>query len=232
MYIDAKGRQKMVDLIEEFYKESKDGTEPNYKSNKIMDVLFTKYVNKIINGTIRTYKFHHYHPDIDELENEAREHVYKAILKKSWNPEKGANIFSFFTTVIARNLKNFTKKNSKKSRNLVFMDYETLSTVSDEKNLLYTPDSDYTMVFEYVFEETIRYFEDSEKQRFIRLANLFKDFFYTHTGEKFRKKDFIDYAKSDGFSPSTCNLFFETIKKNKRLQLLYKELERTNFGRL
>lgn len=232
MYIDAKGRQKMVDLIEEFYVESKDGTIQTRRSNQIMDILFTKYVNKIINGTIRTYGFQKFHPDIDELENEAREHVYKAILKKSWNPEKGANIFSFFTTVIARNLKNFTKKLNKKSRHLIFMDYETLSSVSDEGNLLYLPDHDYDMVFDYVFKETLRYFEDSGKARFIRLANLFKDFFYTHTGEKFRKKDFIDYAKSDGFSPSTCNLFFETIKKNKKLQLLYKELEKTNFGRI
>ena len=228
MYIDANKQKEMIRLIHEFYEETEDGLYKTAKSDIIMNKLFKSYVDKIILGIIRSpmYKYYQYAEE-DELLCEAQFHIYQSILKKQWDPEKGASIFSFFSTVVARNLKTYTQNLHKKSRRNSGVILEDLQK---EETLFWFEDFDRNFINAYIFDEIEKYFLDNGKNKLLKLAKVFREYFLHNSHQKFKKKLFIAYAASFGFSQSFCNTFFEALKKIKNLRNVWEELYKENFN--
>jgi hypothetical protein len=228
MYIDANKQKEMIRLINEFYEESEDGIYKTVKSDLIMNKLFKNYVDKIILGIIRSpmYKYYQYAEE-DELVCEAQFHIYQSILKKQWDPEKGASIFSFFSTVVARNLKTYTQNlNKKTKRNSGVL----LEDLQKEETLFWFEDFDRGFINAYIFDEIEKYFHDNGKHKLLKLSKIFRDYFLHNSHQKFKKKLFVAYAASYGFSQSFCNTFFEALKKIKNLRNVWEELYKENFS--
>lgn len=217
-YITKEDQVVMLDLIALFLKESKEGTEPTKLSERIMHKLYYKYIDKIILGVINTYRFHRFY-EVDDLKNIARMKVYEAILKQRFDPERGT-IFTFLSTVIAKNLLSFTIRENKKIK---FIDaFVELESIFTNEAPMYIEDFDKNMVIEYIFEEINDFFSD--KPRFQKLADVFKIYFKNNIGKKFVKKDFIEFARSYTFSDSFCSSFFEACKKIKSVSKLLEDV--------
>jgi len=227
-YINKKKQEEMQKKIEEFYLLSEKGEEKSIRTEQLMNELYKEF-DKLILGVIRApiYKFYQYGIEEDELLAEARYQIYLSIIKKQWDPSRGASLFSFYSTVVARNLRNYTKSfNKKKNRNLS----TPIEEIFNEDYLKCNIDFEERFIQQYIFDEIIEYFENNEKNNFVRLAKIFKEYFESNKHVKFKKKDFISYANSYGFSQSFCNTFFENLKKIKNLKNIWSDLYQENFN--
>lgn len=218
----------MQEKINRFYEIIDSGIEKNHETDKIMSELYKDF-DKLIIGIIRTpmYKFYQYGIEDDELIAEARFQIYLSIMKKQWDPTRGASLFSFYSTVVARNLRNFTKTfNKKKNRNIS----TPIEEILNEELLFWNADFQEDFVNNYIFDEIENYFKHNEKEKFLKLAQTFRNYFLENKHVKFKKKDFIAFANSFGYSQSFCNTFFDNIKKIKNLRNMWSDLFEENFN--
>lgn len=219
-YINKDGKKEMERLINEFLEESSDGKNKTIKSDRLMTELYTKYMDKIINGVINTpscafYRFY----EVEDLRNFARMKIYESICKRQFDPERGS-VFSFFSTVVSKNLYSFTIRENHKRRHI--NDFVEIDRIFDDHIPKYEVDFDKNFVIEFVFDEINNFFQD--KPRFQKLGEVFKIYFKNNTGKKFIKKDFIEFARTYTFSDSFCNNFFNACKKIKSVSKLLDEI--------
>jgi len=205
-YVNKKDQEKMVEIIEEFLKETNNGENPTRKGDILMNELFSKYVDKIINGIIYQYSYYQY-AEVDDLFNEARMHIYKAILKNTWDPKKGASIFSFFSTVVSNNLLTYTLKQSKNKKHLSDKD---LDFIYENENFAFNEDFENENAFKDVFNIIKKNFKN--KPKFIDITDLLELYCTQNTHKKFVKRDFIAFSKGYTYSPSLINTYFSFIK--------------------
>lgn len=220
-YITAEMQKTMVQMIDEFMIESKDGTQPTAKSNRIMNVLYSKYIDRIITGIIYAFRYNQY-GEIDDLTNYARWKIYDSIIKRQWKAEKGT-IFNFFSTVASNNLKSYTKTMSNKKARMITVDIDTIFDNQDLKHYdKQYDDCDETMG--YVFDEMEKHFDGKDK--LLKLARVFKEYVKINgTKRKFIKKEFSEYAKSYTFSPSFVNSFFSKCKSIRSVAKLLGDIQ-------
>lgn len=202
----------MVELIDEYLALTNDGTKSNPKADRIMNKFFTDYADKIIKGIIHSPLYRYYQfGEMDDLINEGRMHIYSSIIKRQWNPEKGATIFSFLSTVVSKNLLTYTLKQNK-DRN--HKSDQEIETIFNNEGLYFNENFDLPFMMKGIFTEMKNHF--GEKEKMVELTNLLEQYYETKIyseGRKFIKKDFIEYAKARAFSPSLVNTFFSRIKK-------------------
>lgn len=186
-----------------YQEKSEYGQIKNIHTDRIIEQFF-RYADLIINGVIHAYKFWVY-AEMDDLKQEARMALIISINKQQWDAEKG-NIFNFFTTVVSRNLINYTRKRYKKEEKDIDIDllYNNIS-------MKYTQDFDKTFIMNDIFSELRKFFKG--KHKFIELTKLLEHYYYDNLGKKFVKKHFIEFAKAYNFSPAITNTFFASIKK-------------------
>lgn len=214
----------MREIIEEYLELSKDGTEKNRKSERLLNELYVSYIDKIIDGIIKKYSFHRM-GDYDEIMNIGRYHIWLSICKRQYNPD-GASMFTFYSTVAARNIMNFTlNQNRKKKRTNTFKDINEM----DENGSVYLAsnfDFDKDIVIEEIYAKVLEYFKD-EDPRLYRLAEIFVEYMSMKKGEKLIKIRFIEYAQTqpEAFSPSYVNKFFSMLKNIKAVKNLLQEAE-------
>lgn len=180
---------------------------------------FYKYCDKIILGVINSKRYAYYRfAEVDDLMNEARMKIFESIQKRQWKEEKG-NIFNFFTTVAARNLLSYTLNISKKKARNTSLD---ISKIPNDPRFIYSQDFDKGFNIDFVFSEMDEFF--SNKKKFQKLLEVFKMYYQINMGEKFIKKNFIDFAKTYTFSRSFVNTFFNHCRKIKEVGLLMNEI--------
>lgn len=212
-------------MIEDFYVETNDCTIKTRKSDMIMNKLFTQYIDKIINGVINSsyYAFYRF-GEVDDLRNEARMKIYDSIKKKQWNPEKGATIFSFLSTVAANNIRSYTLS---QNRNRHYInEFAELDKIFNNHNFQYREDNDKFFIIEHIFDEIYKFFDG--KPKFQKLGKILKDYYYINMGKKFIKKDFIEYARTYTFSNSLVNTFFQNCKKIKIVTNIINDINSTD----
>lgn len=227
-YINKKKQTEMQEKIDKFYELLDSGIEKNHETDRIMSDLYKEF-DKLILGVIRApmYKFFQYGVEEDELIAEARYQIYLSIIKKQWDPARGASLFSFYSTVVARNLRNYTKTfNRKKNRNMS----TPIEEMYNEDVLHWNADFEHEFIRQYIFDEIENYFLENEKSNFSKLAQIFREYFTNNKHIKFKKKNFIAYANSFGFSQSFCNTFFDNLKKIKNLKNVWGDLYKENFN--
>ena len=212
-YITEEDQKVMLQLIDQFMIESKDGTQKTFKSDLIMNRLFIDYFDKIIIGIINSpqYKYYNFY-EVDDLKNVARMKIYESIIKKQYKKEI-ASPFNFYSTVVSNNLFSFTTRESNKRKHI--NDFVEIEKIFNDSTPTYHEDFDKKFLFEFIFEEIDKFFQ--EKPRFLELAQIFKEYFENNQGRKFIKKDFIEYARTFTFSDSFCNNFFICCKKIKSI---------------
>ena len=215
-YIDKEGRKEMADLLKKFLEETDHGKNMTPKGERIINRLFTKYIDKIVHGVIYSPRFRLYSfGDPDDLFQVGRIEAYKALVKGQWNEERGT-IFTFLTTVIKRNITWHTRyKNEKEGRFKYASEFEFDNLANDEK-YTHMENHDKQFLMDYVFEEIRIFF--SQKTKMERLADIFIEYWKINDGKKFVKKDFIEYASTYTFSPSLCHSFFNNLKKIKSIK--------------
>lgn len=222
MYLNRTKQEEMIALMEEYQNISDCGKNRSIKSDLIMNKFFKEYADLIIMGVIfaPTYRFWRF-AEIDDLLQEARMALIASIHKKQWDPERGS-IFNFFTTVIARNLMNYTSKHNRFPESDVDIDI-----LFNNDDVQFTQDYDKIFLIHDVFKHLRDFF--SGKPKFVRLTELLEHYYYDNMGKRFIKKRFIEFAKAYNFSPAITNTFFSHCKKcrtigyNEIQQLLYFE---------
>jgi len=188
------------------------------KQERLMSEFY-KYCDKIILGVINSKRYAYYRfAEVDDLMNEARMKIFESIQKRQWKEEKG-NIFNFFTTVAARNLLSYTLNISKKKARNTNLD---ISKIPNDPRFIYSQDFDKGFNIDFVFSEMDEFF--SNKKKFQKLLEVFKMYYQINMGEKFIKKNFIDFAKTYTFSRSFVNTFFNHCRKIKEVGLLMNEI--------
>lgn len=188
------------------------------KQERLMSEFY-KYCDKIILGVINSKRYAYYRfAEVDDLMNEARMKIFESIQKRQWKEEKG-NIFNFFTTVAARNLLSYTLNISKKKARNTSLD---ISKIPNDPRFIYSQDFDRGFNIDFVFSEMDEFF--SNKKKFQKLLEVFKMYYQINMGEKFIKKNFIDFAKTYTFSRSFVNTFFNHCRKIKEVGLLMNEI--------
>lgn len=214
----------MLVLIKEFNEITNFGEKQTHKSERIMNELYSKYIDKIINGIIYApmYKYYKW-GDIDDLVNEARHKVYLSIKNNQFDPTKGNSIFSFLSTVVSRNLLTYTLNQNRHRNKKSDLD---LDIIFNSQNFRYNEDFDKNFVIKIVFDEITAFFDKKEKYQ--NLSKLLEDYYKTHMGSKFIKKQFIEYARVYGFSSSFVNSFFNKLKKIKSVKKLLAEVHVPN----
>lgn len=205
-YITEAQQGEMYNLMNSYLQLSKNGAVKNRHTDALANKLFAEYVDKIINGMIssRKYMFWKY-PDPEELFQEARIAVLSSIHKHQWDPLKGT-LFNFFSTVIARNLKNYTTRSNKKRRDSVDISlFTNTSWMSCEM----------PMNVELMFEELLSLFDEyfSRHPKFRELCRLLVEYFMTYRGARFTKRGFCAYASERGYRPALVNKFFNLVKR-------------------
>lgn len=211
-YINKKDQEEMALLISFFLKESDNGKVSTPKSNRIMNLLYEKFIDKIIQGVIYSprFKFYNFY-DPDDLFQVGRIEIYKSIIKQQWNPLKGS-IFNFFTTVLKKNLTWYTMNHSRKKSRML----EVEITEVNDSNLMTYEDFDQAFFLDSVFDEMKRFFKGRDNMH--RLCLIFIEYYNFNRGKKFVKKEFIEYANTYAFSSSFCHSFFNNLKKIKNIQ--------------
>ena len=219
-YISKKDQEEMVLLISYFLEESNNGQKTTPKSDRIMNLLYTKFIDKIIQGVIYSPKFRFYNfHDPDDLFQVGRIEIYRSIVKQQWNPTRGS-IFNFFTTVLKKNLTWYTMNHSRKKSKMSEVEIGEIH----DSNLMTHEDFDQVFFLDSVFDEMKRFFEGRENM--YRLCLIFIEYYNFNRGKKFVKKEFIEYANTYAFSSSFCHSFFNNLKKIKNIQKIlasYKE---------
>jgi hypothetical protein len=223
VYINKKGKDEMEDLMLQFLLESDDGKNPTPKSERIMSKLYRNYIDKIINGVIFSPKFRLYtFGEPDDLFQVGRMEVYKSIVKKQWNADRGS-IFNFITTVVKKNLTWHTLLQNKKNNRISDLEFEK---IINSDNFSYVDHYENFFVMNYVFDEIKAFFIGKSKME--RLAEVFIDYWKINSGKKFIKKNFIEYASTYTFSPSLCHAFFSNLKKIVSVKKIISQIEEEN----
>lgn len=210
MYINQEDQLKIEELINEYITLSNGGEIANKQTEHIMSVLFIDYFDKMINGVIfnQQYRFWRY-AEIDDLIQEARTSIITSIHKKQFNRSRG-NVFNFFSTVVSKNLMNYTKKQNRYLFNNVSSD---INEIFNNENVQYTQNYTDFLIIEEAFRAMRKFFDGKDK--FVALVNLLQHYYELNTGKKFVKKKFIAFAKAHNFSPASVNIFFAYSKKMK-----------------
>jgi len=195
----------MIKLMEEYILITDSGKNITRRSNYIMNIFYKKYIDNIINGIIfsQRYRFWQY-AELDDLIQEGRIAIINSIHKQQWKREKGS-IFNFFSTVVARNLMNFTTKQNKNIYSIVNMD------IAEMFNLYYNQNYDKNFLIDDLQRLLLVYFKG--KKKFEELTELLIQYYKINLGKKFIKKHFIDFAKMYNYSPAIINTFFDLIKR-------------------
>lgn len=191
--------------MQEYIEITEGGNIISRRSDYLMNIFFKKYIDNIINGIIfsKRYSFWQY-AELDDLIQEARIAIINSIHKQQWKREKGS-IFNFFSTVIARNLMNFTTKHNKNYSTIINID------ITEMFNLYYNQNYDKNFIIDDLHKILLEYF--SGKKKFEELTNLLIEYYKMNLGKKFIKKHFIDFAKMYNYSPAIINTFFDLIKR-------------------
>jgi len=199
----------MIRLIDEYLKESKDGTKPNRKSDLIMSEFYG-YADQIIMGIINApqYRFTRF-AELDELIQEARIAIQLSIHKKQFDPKKGT-MFNFISVVVARNLINYT---TKLNRNYKKKSDADIDVFFNNESLTFYQDFDKNFILDDIQHILLDYF--SGKPRLENLTILLIEYFKTHKSSRFIKKHFINFAKYHNYSSAMVNTFFEMIQRAK-----------------
>lgn len=225
-YLNQEAQKQMVLLINEYMALSNNGNDINFKSNKIMRILFVLYFDKLIMGMIYSPKYNFWKfAEIDDLLQEGRMAVLSSIHKQQWIEERGT-IFNFYSSVISKNLINFTKKNNKKWNNLDL----DINDVYNDLGIQYHQDYHKAFLIEEAFIFLKHCF--SGKQKFENLTDLLYHYYTITEGKKFIKKDFISFAKAYNFSPASVNNYFSYLKRLKSKKELKQilDMEEINEG--
>lgn len=218
VYIDKKGRKEMEDLLSDYFILVQEGYQ-GYKTERIMSQLFSKYIDKIINGVIFSPKFKfNYFYDPEDLFQVGRMEVFKSLSKGQWNKERG-NIFNFITTVVKKNLTWFTLHQNKKNSKYSDVDFDI---IINGDSLSFSEHHDHNFLFEFIWIELRSFFKGRGKME--KLCEVFIDYYEINKGKKFIKKDFLEYASTYTFSPSLCHAFFSNLKKIKTVQKVLSEI--------
>lgn len=221
-YIKKKDQEHMIELCEEYLRLTEEGTKHSPKAELVMNEFFSKYADRIIRGIIHSPQYRYFQfAEIDDLENEARMHIYNAVVKRQWKPEKGASFFSFLSTVVSRNLLTFTLK---MNRHRDKKSDQELETIFNEPNMEVNYDFDQIFLMEDAFSEIRSFFTGRDKM--LKLTDLLERYYVVKIsqGEKFVKKHFIEHAKAQSFSPSLTNTFFSHISTLGKVKGVAKEL--------
>lgn len=227
-YITKKDQERMAQILYDFWAamdQNREGTMSDTlfeaKKNRLLNEFY-KFTDKIIVGVINSPQYAYYrYAEMDDLVNYARMKIYESILARQWKAERG-NIFNFFTTVAARNLRSFTMNITKKKRRMVSLD---MTAAINDSRFIYQQDFDKNINVDFAFNEMESFFED--KKKLLKLLEVFKEYYSMNVGKKFIKKNFIEYAKSYCFSRSFVNTFFNYCKKIKSVSSLMGELDAT-----
>lgn len=205
MYIDENQQEDMIKIMQEYIEITEGGNIISRRSDYLMNIFFKKYIDNIINGIIfsKRYNFWQY-AELDDLIQEARIAIINSIHKQQWKREKGS-IFNFFSTVVARNLMNFTTKHNKNYSIIINID------ITEMFNLHYNQNYDKNFIIDDLHKILLEYF--SGKKKFEELTNLLIEYYKMNLGKKFIKKHFIDFAKMYNYSPAIINTFFDLIKR-------------------
>ncbi len=205
MYLNKKQQDEMIAIMHEYLQITNFGETKSFKSDRLMDKFFINYADLIINGVIYAYKYWQY-AELDDLIQEARTALIISIHKNQWDEKKG-NVFNFFTTVIRRNLINFTRKNNHSKT-----ESETdIDELYENENAQFYQNYDKKFIMMDLFSELKKYFEG--KRKFVELTCLLENYYYINFGKKFVKKQFIEYAKAHNYSPAITNTFFSYLKR-------------------
>lgn len=205
MYIDENQQEDMIKIMQEYIEITEGGNIISRRSDYLMNIFFKKYIDNIINGIIfsKRYNFWQY-AELDDLIQEARIAIINSIHKQQWKREKGS-IFNFFSTVVARNLMNFTTKHNKNYSIIINID------ITEMFNLHYNQNYDKNFIIDDLHKILLEYF--SGKKKFEELTNLLIEYYKMNLGKKFIKKHFINFAKMYNYSPAIINTFFDLIKR-------------------
>lgn len=205
MYLSQEKQAEMIILMNKYIELNQGGANKTRETDIIIEKFF-RYVDPLILGVIYTpkYKFWRF-AEIDDLVQEARIALLISINKQQWDPARGT-IFNFFTTVISRNLINFTRKHKKKAESDTDID-----TLYNNEDIKYNQDFDKEFIMNDIFKELRNFF--SGKKKFLELTELLEIYYNDNLGKKFIKKQFIEFAKAYNFSPAITNTFFAYMKK-------------------
>lgn len=195
-------------MLNEYLELSKGGTETSPATEKIMTVLFRDYFDKLIYGMIYNQKYRFWRfGDLEELFQEGRLAILSSIHKRQFNPERGS-VFNFFSTVVAKNLMNYTKKQNKYLYRNIGID---INDVFNNKNVQYVQNYNDILMVDDAFVALRKFFEG--KKKFEELTELLYHYYQIHSGKDFVKKKFIAFAKAHNYSPASVNNFFSYAKK-------------------
>ena len=206
MYLDQTKQFEMYNLINQYLLLSKDGTIQNIHTNRIINQLYIQYIDKMINGIIFSGKYKFYKKgDTEELFQEARIATLVSINKKQLDLNRG-NIFNFFTTVIIRNLQNYTTRTNKK-HNPTNIHFDLFENVVD---FSYQCHFDNEFIFEELEIILTNHFQGHDKYQ--ELTNLFCLYLKNNKCGKFTKKAFAEFVNKNGFTTALVNTFFTHIR--------------------
>ena len=207
MYINEADQDHIVELINSYLLESQNGIEITRRSDLLMRKLFY-YMDKIILGMIYcpNYRFNTY-AEVEELFQEARLAIVASIHKQQYDPTKGRP-FNFFSTVISRNLMNYTCKLNKHMGKKSETD---ITNLYNNESITYHVDFENVILFENIIDMLMVYFEG--KENFQKLTGLLINYHDVNGGKRFIKKHFMLYAKGHGYSPALTNTFFNYLKR-------------------
>lgn len=222
MYINEQDQQKMEELINKYiYYYDNNELE---KAEPVVTLLFQKYIDQIISGIIFSPQYNYWqYAELEDLIQEGRLAVLIALQKKQWDKKRG-NIFNFFSTVVSRNLRNYTtklNKNHKKKSNL------EIEKIFNNPDFTYYDNFYRKFIIDDLFEIIKKHFNGKEK--FLHLTELLKHYYTEHGSKKIIKKRFIERAKAYGYSPTFVNTFFSHLKK---FQFKDKEIQDITFFNL
>lgn len=228
-YIGEQQQDEMELLIEKYIDISNKGEIKSKHTDMLMHVLFVKYFDKMIGGIIysQKYKFWKF-AEYDDLFQEGRTAVLSSINKCQWKKERGS-IFNFFTTVIMRNLINYTTKYNKNSHSMASTD---ISKIPHHKDIQYIQNFDRDFLIDDMRQILMKHF--SGKHKFQELSDLLVHFFATTYSRKFIKRRFIEYTRGFNYSSAIVNTFFSHIKKinnmDKQIKILFEDQDECHEG--
>lgn len=220
VYLDKTKQKEMEVLIYMYLEESQNGEVQNKKTEIIMSNLFSNYFDKLIHGVIRNnnYKFWLY-AELDDLFQEGRAAILSSIHKRQWDPKRGS-IFNFFSTVVSKNLINFTRKQSRHQFDNIDAD---IGDVFNDEGIKYNQNFDDILILDEAFKALDIFF--SGKPKFQSLTVLLKHYYELNSGKRFIKKKFIAFAKAHNHSPASVNNYFSYIKRLKLKKEIREMLE-------
>ncbi len=199
----------MVEQIQE-YTRIKDSDDPKDKirCNRILTSFFSK-MDLLIKGMISSPSYNFWKlAEYDDLFQEGRMAVLISLQKEQYSEEKGS-IFSFFSAVVANNLKNYTTSVNKKKKDFVFQEMTQINNPS----MIYEQNYEKALIVSETFNILKEFF--AGKQKFIEIIDLLERYYEINKSSRFIKKDFIQYANAFGYSSALVNTFFNMCARIK-----------------